>query len=279
MRLSVRQREFLQALSQTETLSLDELQLYQRKLLEPLLKHAMTNVPFYRCRLEPVFGNGTFDWNRWREIPTFNRLEARAAGVVGLQTETLPVGNDRWVEEETSRSTSAPLRHRRSNLNDLATRCQFERAYNWWGMDLDQTLALIGLFQERKADPPEGLNLGKWSMRGDGSFVALDMRSKVEQQIQWLQHTRPRYLLTYPSVLRELADYVLTSGRIGLWFDTVATIGEPVSADVRIKTQKAFVRFLLSCAAIGSACRSRAMRERLASIGISQYSVPPRLVR
>ena len=38
----------------------------------------MTNVPFYR--LEPVFGNGTFDWNQWREIPTFKRLEARAAG-------------------------------------------------------------------------------------------------------------------------------------------------------------------------------------------------------
>ena len=152
MRLSVRQREFLQALSQTETLSPDELQLYQRKLLEPLLKHAMTNVPFYRCRLEPVFGNGAFDWNRWREIPTFNRLEARAAGI-GLQTETLPVGNDRWVEQETFGSTLAPLRHRRSNLNDLASRCQAERAYDWWRMDVDQTLAMIGLFAPPKRRP------------------------------------------------------------------------------------------------------------------------------
>jgi len=94
-----------------------------------------------------------------------------------------PVGNKRWVEDATFGSTLAPLRHRRSNLTDLASRCQIERAYNWWGMDIDQTLALIGHLRDRTADPPNGLNLGTWSMRGDGNVIALDIRSSERDQL------------------------------------------------------------------------------------------------
>ncbi len=88
MQLSVRQREFLEALSQTETLPPDKLQFYQRSLLEPLLKHAVENVPFYRNRLDAVLArDGAFDWSRWQDIPTFGIAEAEAAGG-DLQTQT-----------------------------------------------------------------------------------------------------------------------------------------------------------------------------------------------
>jgi phenylacetate-CoA ligase len=240
MQLSVRQNEFLQSLSQTQVISLDQLQSYQRTLLEPLVRHARVSVPFYRDRLEAVFTkHDTLDWSRWHEIPILGGKEARDAGP-DLQTENLPEGNDRWFEQEKPASTFAPLRRRRSSLTNLASRCQIERAFHWWGMDVDQTFAFIGHVRDGDANPPEGLNLGTWSMTGDGSFVALDMRNNVEQQVQWLQQIRPRYLLTYPSLLHELANYVLASGRIGLWFDKVMTTGEPLSTEVRVKTQKAF---------------------------------------
>lgn len=62
MQLSVRQREFLDALSQTESLPPEKLQSYQRTLLEPLFRHAAENVPFYRGRLDAVFaGDGSFE--------------------------------------------------------------------------------------------------------------------------------------------------------------------------------------------------------------------------
>jgi phenylacetate-CoA ligase len=240
VQLSVRQREFLEALSQTENLPPDRLQSYQRNLLEPLLKHAANNVPFYRNRLDPVFGrDGVFDWSRWQEIPTFGKTEAQVAGA-NLQTQTLPVGNERWVEDETPGSIGAPLLHRRSNLTDLASRCQTQRDLDWCEMDFGQTLAFIGDIQHAKADPPDGLKLKSWNMRGDGNFVALDLRTNIEQQIQWLQQVKPRYLFTYPSLLRDLAEFVLTSSRIGLWFDKIVTTGEPLPPDIRIKAQKAF---------------------------------------
>ena len=240
MQLSVRQQEFLEALSQTESLSPHGLQSYQRELLKPLLKHAVDNVPFYRGRLDSVFQHAdAFDWARWREIPVFNMAEAQAAGA-DLHAKTLPVGNDRWVEDMTSGSTGLPLRHRRSNLTDLASRCQTQRDLDWWDMDFGETLAFIGDIQNAKADPPDGLKLKSWNMRGDGNFIALDLRANTEEQIRWLQRVRPRYLFSYPSLLRDLAEFVLASGRIGLWFDKVVTTGEPLSHDVRTKTQKAF---------------------------------------
>lgn len=240
MQLSVRQREFLQALSQTEGLPPDKLQSYQRTLLEPLLRHAAENVPFYSGRLGPVFtGDGAFDWARWQEIPTFTMAEAKAAGV-NLLSQELPVGNDRWVEDKTSGSTGAPLAHRRSNLTDLASRCQTQRDLDWWEMDFDQTLALIGDMGHGKADPPDGTTLRAWNMRGSGSFIALDLRASLQQQIDWLQRKKPRYLFACPSLLHVLAEFVLESGRIGLWFDKIVATGEPLTPDTRTKTQKAF---------------------------------------
>lgn len=240
MQLSVRQREFLEALSQTENLPPDRLQSYQRNLLEPLLKHAASNVPFYRNRLDAVLGqDGAVDWSRWQEIPIFGKTEAQVAGA-DLQTQTLPVGNERWVEDGTSGSIGAPLLHRRSNLTDLASRCQTQRDLDWWKIDFGQTLAYIGDIRHAKTDPLDGLTLKSWNMRGDGSFVVLDQHTNIEQQIQWLQRVKPRYLFTYPSLLRDLVEYILTSGQIGLWFDTIVTTGEPLPSEVRIKTQKAF---------------------------------------
>ena len=165
--------------------------------------------------------------------------EASAAGA-DLLAKTLPVGNDRWVEDKTSGSTGAPFVHRRSNLTDLASRCQTQRDLDWWEADFSQTLAFIGDIGHVEADPPDGAKLGSWNMRGDGDFIALDLRASIEQQIDWLQRTKPRYLFAYPSLLRELAEFVLASGRIGLWFDKVIATGEPLLPDTRMKTQKAF---------------------------------------
>ena len=240
MELSVRQRGFLEVLSQTAHLPAEKLQAYQRELLGPLVRHAAANVPFYRDRLRSVLtDDGTLDFSRWHTIPPFDRKAAQAAGDT-LQTEKLPVGNNRWVEDLTAGSAGVPLRHRRSNLTDLASRCQSERDYNWYGMDTGKCLAHIGDIRNVKADPPEGMKLNSWSLRGDGDFIALDLRTNIEQQILWLQRTRPRYFFAYPSVLRDLADYVLSSGQLALWFGVVLTTGEPLSQDVRTKTQRAF---------------------------------------
>jgi phenylacetate-CoA ligase len=228
------------ALAQTALLPADRLRQYQHGLLEPLLRHAARHVPFYRDRLAPILeDDGGVDFARWVEIPILDRAAAQAAGGA-LCTDALPSGNEHVVEGFTAGSTGTPLRFRRSNLAHLATRCQAQRAHDWCNVDCAQTLAHIGDFRDSRAVPPQGLKLESWSLRGDGEYVALDLRTPLDEQIDWLQRLRPRYLLTYPSQLRRLADSVLASGRVGLFFDAVFTSGEPLAADVRAKTQRAF---------------------------------------
>lgn len=76
-------------------------------------------------------------------------------------------------------------------------------------------------------------------MRGDGDLVVLDSRTEAKQQIDWMQRVKPRYLVTYPSLLLKLAEYLLSEGRV-FSLDHVLTIGEPLTADVRDKTQRTF---------------------------------------
>jgi phenylacetate-CoA ligase len=237
--LSERQRRFLDALGDTQFLPPDQLLVYQRKLLEPLIRHAADNVPFYRNRLRAVMGSlGALDLRRFQEIPIFDRAAAQAAGP-DLFAKALPFGNDRWVEDQTAGIAGAPLRHRRSNLADLATRCQSQRDQDWYGMDFNRRLADIRASWDGSASVSEKLRIGSWNMRGDGDLVVLDGRTNPEHQFVWLQDVKPRYLVTYPSLLNALTDYMLSASR-AISLDLVLTIGEPLMADVRSKAQRTF---------------------------------------
>ncbi len=168
--------------------------------------------------------------------------EAKAAGV-NLLSQELPVGNDRWVEDKTSGSTGAPLAHRRSNLTDLASRCQTQRDLDWWEMDFDQTLALIGDMGHGKADPPDGTTLRAWNMRGSGSFIALDLRASLQQQIDWLQRktTSPVRIRSchIPNVLianccRERFSSVISDARSGARLSSLSATAFLTHAEMMI---------------------------------------------
>jgi phenylacetate-CoA ligase len=238
--MNERQRQFLDVLAQTMIMPAEHIAAYQHRLMEPLLRHARETTPFYRDRLQAVMRpDGTIEFDRWAEIPPFTRTMAQAAGS-GLFAATLPTGTERGVEGQTSGSTGIPLRHRRSSLADLASRCHTQRDYDWYGMDMNATMADIHEAWNGRADYPEGRGGGKWNIRGDGELIVLDVRTNVEQQIDWLRRRKPRYLMTYPSLLRALAEHVIEAGNIAISFDLVFTVGEILSPDVRARAQRAF---------------------------------------
>jgi phenylacetate-CoA ligase len=237
--MNERQRKYLDLLSQTQSMPPARWQEYQRQLLKPLIRHAVEHVPFYRDRLAPLLRtDGTVDFGRWPEIPVFGRLEAQKAGH-DLHAIRTPEINARYVEGQTSGSTGVPFRHRRSNLCDLASNCLTQRDYDWYGVAMDETLADIHDSFAGRADYPEGRVRGTWNLRGAGKFIMLDVRTSVEQQIDWLQRKKPRYYLTYPSLLRAQAEHLLEA-RQALSFDLLFTTGEALSPEVRQKAQRAF---------------------------------------
>ena len=66
---------------------------YQRSQLEQLLRHARTNVPFYKTRLDCVFRrDGSIDWDCWAEIPIVTRADLRDRRNE-MQATVLPPGH------------------------------------------------------------------------------------------------------------------------------------------------------------------------------------------
>ncbi len=234
------ERRFLDTLLRSEAVDRDHLRAYQRRLLEPLVRHAAATTPFYRDRLAGLMRpDGAFDFARWSEVPLFTRRDALAAGAA-LYASSVPTSSGAWRDDQTSGSTGIPFRHRRSDLADIASACQTERDYIWFGLDLDAAVANIAETWDGTADWPEGRIGGSWNLRGNGELHLLDVRTAVAHQYDWLQRRRPAYLMTHPSLVKALARHAVLSRDGGLRFDAILTLGEVVSGEVREMAMDAF---------------------------------------
>jgi phenylacetate-CoA ligase len=104
---------------------------------------------------------------------------------------------------------------------------------------MDETLADIHESFNGAADYPDGRRGGTWNLRGDGKMIVLDVRTTVEQQIDWLRRNKPRYYMTYPSLLQAQAEHLLTTRQV-LSCELLFTVGEVVSPELRANAQRAF---------------------------------------
>ncbi|AMN40352.1 hypothetical protein [Rhodoplanes sp. Z2-YC6860] len=146
---------FLETLNKTQFMPPAAMQAHQRELLEPLVRHAHANVPFYRDsgRLAPLFRNdGSIDWDAWPRIPLLTRSEVRAAGNA-LRSPELPSHHGGTQVLSTSGSTGEPVQVAHSQLaGDLVWPALMLRALNWYGLDPTSRFARVGTFPREK--PP-----------------------------------------------------------------------------------------------------------------------------
>ena len=203
---------------------------YQRKLLEPLLRHARQHTLFYRDRLDAVLNSdATINWDKWTELPILTRTDAQRH-FADLVSSTLPQQVGHAVEDTSSGSTGKPLRHLTTDLQHLASACCSERFFNWHTIAPDKLVARIRAASHPDAQFPHGLTTTGWRPGHPHSRVIdLSISADIEQQVSWLNRVKPRYLATYPINLREIAK--VTKGR--LTFDAIMTFGEMVSDDMQ----------------------------------------------
>jgi phenylacetate-CoA ligase len=72
-----------------------------------------------------------------------------------------------------------------------------------------------------------------------GPAALLDNRSTPQEQAEWLRREEPDYLLIYPSVLKELARYVLGQGLRLRRLKGITTMGEVLTPEVRAACREA----------------------------------------
>lgn len=131
-----------------------------------------------------------------------------------------------------------PLTVRKTGLSRDMHMVNSLREILWHHRDLTQTLAVIRMLDlSGRSDRP--LYNTNWFSTWPGVFEtgpchALDIRRPVDQQAAWLQHVAPRYLVSYPSNLRALAQAKL-AGEVALpdTITQVQCISELLDAESR----------------------------------------------
>lgn len=218
-------RKMAKALNRTQYYPADRMQAYQRKLLEPLLRHARQEVPFYATRLDPLFGqDDTIRWDAWTDIPTFTRAEAQQAGEA-LFAKSVPAMIGGHTEKQTSGSTGTPLRFRVSDMSGWMSTAAAQRIFEWHEIDMSRTMAFI-VDSQGRFPYPDGSRGNFWNVtKPQAVGINLSLTETISNQLKWLNSSKPDFLITYPSIAVALCELAAREG-IPAPFHTFLAQGE-----------------------------------------------------
>lgn len=210
---------------------------HQRSLLEPLLKHARANVPFYEERLDPIFSpTGEISWERWREIPILTRadlLKHRRA----MQASVLPPSAGKVGLSRSSGTTGLATVTTHNALAMTMSGMALYRTFDWYDLDLTKTWlawegenAKVGIW-------PDGDDRGPWAppwQRGDdsGALLNINFTTRPEQVIEFAMRHGARYL-SGGGVRAQLLALESRRQNLPLELDVIFTRGSAMSEDAR----------------------------------------------
>jgi phenylacetate-CoA ligase len=203
----------------------------QLNQLDLLLKHANATVPHYRSRWA-----GNFDpqepltIERFFVLPLLKRRELQER-FDALKSVASPAAHGTTHETRSSGSTGTPVSVVKTQLAQLFWRAFALRDHIWHEHDLGAKLAAI------RHGIPEGEFSG-WGpvtdgLAATGPAAALGVQGDTESQLQWLVRQQPDYLMTYPSIARELAKLSIERGTRLPGLRQVRTFGELLGPEVR----------------------------------------------
>ncbi|MBL8662768.1 MAG: phenylacetate--CoA ligase family protein [Candidatus Odyssella sp.] len=210
----------------------------QFRQIAALLDHSFARIPFYRARLERAgYAPGmSVDEAFWRRLPILTRQEAQDAGAA-LCAREMPGWHGEQYAFSSGGSTGRPVNGVQTELHRLYFDAVTLRNHLWHRRDLTARLAVIRFGGEvalanGRASAP-GWNRPAASAFRNGPSELCDLHRPIAEQLAWLAETGADYLLTYPSLLREL---VLEAARRGVSLPRlrgVVTFGEVLDAATR----------------------------------------------
>jgi len=171
------------------------------------------------------------------------REEVQARGQ-SLQTEVdLSQTEGKSYKKISSGSTGRPIQVLITERTDAYWRALTLRDHLWHRRDFSQSLAVIKKLRKEQIGPP-GVESSSWGpssalLYKTGPSFMISSATDVRDQYAWLREKQPGYLLTYPSLLRELA-YLNLAADQPLRFRDVATMGETLSPDTRELVRHSF---------------------------------------
>lgn len=208
-------RDLDERLQQSERWNSDAMLVWQRRQLGLLLNHAQRTTPFYRFRLNKVFGpSGLIDWNRWAELPILTR-EDIAERFDALLSRAPVAEHGPFADVMSSGSIGMPIKIRTTRaVNDAVSACNW-RAQRWWGVDWSKRLLSRVYFGD--ASRNNGVKLGPWGPIWDksaarGQHIYSSSALMEPELLDLIIAHRPDYVALGTPLIETLSDVVLARG-------------------------------------------------------------------
>jgi len=232
--LVARVKDLLAQFEKSQFLSAERMAAAQRARLAPLLRHAHATTAFYPAHWGAAYAA---DGSAFARLPLLRRrdLQERYADI---RSRALPAEHGRTEEGRTSGSSGTPVRVLKTEVTALYWRALTLREHLWHQRDFSGKLAVI----RRHAGGKSGRNWGS-STQGlvaTGPAVGLEPSAPLDAQLDWLAREAPAYLLTYPSLVGELARRALSRGLRLPSLKGVRTLGELLPQEVREACREAW---------------------------------------
>lgn len=204
------QRELFETFMESQYWPREQIEEYQRKRLQRLLRHARSHVPFYRDRLAGVVDDsGRVDWSQWDKIPILTRADLVSHGRE-IESTALPTGHGAIIRSATSGSTGVPLSVAMSVYANIASQAALHRGQSWH--ELDWSKDVLFYTEER---PESGVwpsvEIGNawgppWMEAATGRFLRFNGDTPPPNILAYLaEHGRVAYLSCRAKVAQVLA--------------------------------------------------------------------------
>ena len=183
---------------------------FQRGQLAHLLRHAKATVPFYKTRLDPLFGkNGEIDWSRWHEIPIVTRADLRERRTA-LLARQLPPGHGPTREFSTSGSSGVPVTVTATSIAGEAHRAAHARSEKLHALDQTKCRAAFDfprefldweqVFRNGNEEPIAGLKSGR-----QGNIMKVSAKATDIDKLSALRRGKAAILSSLPNDIEIIA--------------------------------------------------------------------------
>ena len=217
-------------LERSQWLAPAELEAEQSRQLDLVTRHAWNTVPHYRAAWEGCYDpSQPMSRERLAALPVLSRRELQGR-YQELKSRAAPPEHGGVVETRTSGSSGTPVRTLTSGVTGAMWKAITLRDHAWRRRNLAGKLAVIRRGHGGVAASWGAATAGLLST---GQCVARDVDASQDAHLDWLAREQPAYLLTYPSLVVELARASLRRGLRLPGLLEVRTLGESLGPDVR----------------------------------------------
>lgn len=233
-------------LEHSQWLTAEEIRSRQLQQLTALIEFSRVHVPHYRdsAAFSEVKTGKELSWDLFRQLPILSRVEVQRLGDA-LAAQPAPPHHGQINTVKSSGSTGRPVTINKTGVCNLFFKAFSLRFHLWHQRDFDGTFAAIRYTDNDKAVPPLGVKKPGWgpgtvNVVRTGPTWLLSSSTDVAEQIRWLQRIQPHYLMTYPSILLQLARRAISKQLALPTLRQVCTVGEALPAGIRAASRDAW---------------------------------------